>query len=381
MARPSRFQIGTLLILCLFGCSSGDEQPNESTDPSTAVDGGDATEDCNGRSPSASRPCTTDPDPCNLNSGFEGDEYCLLPPPPGEGIQIHFGPKSYSDQAELAKYTIEPGEEFNAYGIAHIPTTEDRWFSRAQIQMRPGSHHLINTVVEGRQEEGFAPNGATCPGATISGFPGTQNLVYESPPNGQFAPENEGLGRKLAGNSSLCLNYHSYNFDQITQLREVWINVWFVDETEVTQRASGIFVTAGPYEGIPPGAEVSLRRTVDIEGDGRIISLFGHRHAWTERFAAWHNDRLIYDSWDWEESVVFNYDSITENPPANPEARTDGAVSGIVEVKAGDQLTIQCDIKNGSDKTLTFKNALYEGEMCILFGGAVGVGITAPFAP
>ena len=29
--------------------------------------------------------------------------YCLLPPPEGEGVQIHFGPKSYDDPAEVEK--------------------------------------------------------------------------------------------------------------------------------------------------------------------------------------------------------------------------------------------------------------------------------------
>ena len=106
--------------------------------------------------------------------------------------------------------------------------------------------------------------------------------------------------------------------------------------------------------------------------DGRIIQLFGHRHAWTHRLAAWLNEELIYDSWDWRESVTFNYDSITTNPPINPEGMTDGAKSGPIPFKVGDRLKYACFIENGSDETLRFKNELKGGEMCNLWGRTVG---------
>jgi hypothetical protein len=375
-------------VLLATGCSSsedpGADPIDEALEEGAGAGGAGGAEStssttCDARRTSSIAPCTDDPDPCGLNSGFEGDEYCLLPPAPGEGIQIHFGPSSYTDPAELSRYTIEPGMDTNEYGIADIPTTEEKWFSYVKIQMRPGSHHLINTVVDGKPPVGFGPAGQGCPGTTLSGFPGTQNLVYESPPNGQFAPENEGLGRSLPGNASLCVNYHGYNFTEETQLREAWINVYFVDESEVTQRSQGIALVAGPWTPIPVGESVTLEKEVEIEGTGRIISMFGHRHAWTERFAVWHNENLVYDSWDWQESVVFNYDSITENPAPNPEARTDGATSGILSVAPGDSLRFRCDVHNGHDRSLPFANALYDGEMCILFGSAVGLSIVDGF--
>jgi hypothetical protein len=195
------------------------------------------------------------------------------------------------------------------------------------------------------------------------------------PPGGKQAPENVGLGSMLKGNSSLCLNHHAYNFNTDVQLREVWINVWFVEESEVTQRTSPVVITAGPFQPIPPHSQKVLTATSTVSGTGRIINLFGHRHAWTDRFAVWHNTELIYDSWNWEESAVFDYDSITTNPAPNPDQKTDGAVSGIRNVVPDDQIKIECDINNTSDNTLTFRNELYTGEMCILFGSAVGVSI------
>ena len=110
-------------------------------------------------------------------------------------------------------------------------------------------------------------------------------------------------------------------------------------------------------------------------GDGRIINLYGHRHAWTDRFAVWRNDELIYDSWDWVESVVYDFNSVTDNPPISPTGGSDGAVSGVLEIKNGDQIRIQCDVNNQSDNTLTFSNEAYAGEMCILFGASVDASV------
>jgi len=330
---------------------------------------------CAERRASWHAPCSDDPDPCGLNSGYPGDEYCLLPPPEGKGVQIHFGPKDYDDPAEIEKFVLEPGEEFNSYGIVHIPTTEEHWYNYVKLSMRPGSHHVINQVIQGRPAEGFTTGGETCDAATIGGFTGTQTLILESPPQGIPAPENEGLGRSLPGNASLCQNYHRYNFSDQPQLSEIWYNVWFVDEADVTQRASGVMVLAGPYAGIAPGAREIVTRTTMVGGEGRIVSLFGHRHAATERFAVWLNEDLIYDSWDWVESRVFNYDSITENPTPDPAAMIDGAASGIIEVKNGDAIKVECHVNNTTDQTLRFRNELYTGEMCILFGSSVGTGI------
>ncbi len=185
-----------------------------------------------------------------------------------------------------------------------------------------------------------------------------------------------GLGSKLAGNTKLCLNHHAYNFgSDTTQLREVWINVWFVDESAVTQHTSSVSLIAGPWQGIPPHSQKVLTSEATVNGDGRIVNLFGHRHAATDRFAVWKNDDLVYDSWHWEESVAFDYDSITTNPPTNADAKTDGAVSGILPITTGDKIRFECDINNQTDNTLTFRNELYTGEMCIRFGASVGVAL------
>ncbi|MDD9942184.1 MAG: hypothetical protein OXU20_14155 [Myxococcales bacterium] len=334
-------------------------------------------DDCNDWQVSYSKPCHGDPNPCGIDSGFPGDEYCILPPAPGEGFQIHIGPDDYEDAAQIAEYVIEPGEEFNNSVLGHIPVTEERaWFNHWTVSMRPGSHHWISRVVDGKPEERFY-NDTGCGGATAVGsIGGGQNLVLDNPPKGIHAPENEGLGRSLPGDSSLCMNLHAYNVSEGRQLREMWINIYTVDESEVTQRARGIGVVGGLGMAVRPGASEEITYTETFNGDGRIIQLFGHRHAWTPRFAVWLNDDLIYDSWDWYESITFDYNTNVMNPPINTEGKVDGAVSGIVDFKAGDKLKFSCFVENKSDITLRFANSLYGGEMCNLWGSAVGAGLS-----
>ncbi len=334
---------------------------------------------CEGFVVSRSKPCHDDPNPCNIDSGYPGDEYCMLPPPPGEGIQVHFGPKDYADKAEVAKYVIEPGEEFNDYGIAHIPTTEEKFYNRVVYQMRPGSHHLINNIVDGHPTAGFQPAATGCPGTRVGSLGGTQNLIYDSRPNGIVPPENEGLGYSLPPNASICFNYHRYNTAQADQLSEIWVNFYYVDEAEVTQRARWGAIIGGLGMSIAPGEEEELTYSYTFsnvtsteKSPARIIQLFGHRHASTYRFAAWLNDGLIYDSWDWRESVTYNFDSLTKNPAVNTAAMMDGGHSGMLTVKNGDRLKYTCFIRNETMGTLTFANELYTAEMCNLFGQAVG---------
>jgi hypothetical protein len=150
----------------------------------------------------------------------------------------------------------------------------------------------------------------------------------------------------------------------------------------VTQRAGWGAIIGGLGLSIPPGDEQELTYQHTFSGvteGGRIIQLFGHRHAATYRFAAWLNDGLIYDSWDWVESVTYNYDSLTENPPIDPSKMMDGGHSGILPVKNGDVLKYTCFVRNETENTLRFANELYTGEMCNLFGQSVGARFFGTF--
>src|SRR5262245_62073753 len=50
-------------------------------------------------------------EPCDLHTKWAGDEYCIKPPPPDKGFQIHIGPTNYDNPEP--KYVNQPGAETN----------------------------------------------------------------------------------------------------------------------------------------------------------------------------------------------------------------------------------------------------------------------------
>src|SRR5258708_15713395 len=64
----------------------------------------------------------------NTHGQFAGDEYCIEPPPAGQGFQLHYGPADYDDPAEIAKYTINPGGEDNMFVPETSGNTSDVYY-------------------------------------------------------------------------------------------------------------------------------------------------------------------------------------------------------------------------------------------------------------
>src|SRR5687767_8151003 len=82
-----------LLATLVAACSSESAQP---TPPNT-------------QPPPPENPMTQ---PCGpLNSGYPGDELCILPPDPELGVQLHVGPTDYTDPAQIAEFELAPGQE------------------------------------------------------------------------------------------------------------------------------------------------------------------------------------------------------------------------------------------------------------------------------
>ena len=86
--------------------------------------------------------------------------------------------------------------------------------------MRPGSHHMI-LYANGMKRLG-----------------GSQNLSKDNPENGVIAPENMGIGMKLAAKTPVTVNLHYMNYTDKPILKEVWINFWYRDPKDVTEPAN-----------------------------------------------------------------------------------------------------------------------------------------------
>jgi hypothetical protein len=302
-------------------------------------------------------------DECNLNTGYAGDEYCILPPPPDKGFQLHIGPSDYKNVDP--KYIMMPGDESTDDFRAVSGNTTKKHFYFRQFRMRPGSHHNIISLTTGG---GFGM------GRRI----GTSNsLAEDSPKGGIIAPENAGVGIPIEANSPIVVSFHSNNFGEKPTLREMWINFWYKDESEVKEEVEELFQTGDMLFAIQPHQDTVLGPyRCTINGNGRMLWFYGHRHANNVRFSAWRvrgsKRDLFYEGLNWQEPMVLEYSSTVMNRPADRDKQVEGGWSGVLDMKAGDVLEWECHVINQTDGVLRFTNETYAGEMCIMDGELVG---------
>jgi hypothetical protein len=119
-----------------------------------------------------------DADPA-YDSGFPGDEWCVLPPAPENGTQIRVAPTSYTNPEP--GFVMEPGQEITNYYFVNAPNEEQHYYYRTNWRMRSGSHHMIITVMNDRAD-GWSSAGDIGGGAGGSrSFGGAQRPDQDRP--------------------------------------------------------------------------------------------------------------------------------------------------------------------------------------------------------
>ena len=352
-----------LLGMSLAGCSS-----SAGTDPTGS---GPATVSKNGK------------DGCPVKSGFSGDDSCLPAPATAEGMQLHYGPSDYDDPADVARFTLAPGEEVDKCFFLKTPNTEDVYYSTIHGTLRPGSHHFIARAMQDRVEaDGFADcQGADAPG-TSDNIGGSQFREFTFPPP---APDYDGLAGLIPAGSQGMLNGHFINTTDKPSLSEGWLNYARIDPSSAGTLYASMSLNGGVGMRIEPGTRTTLHFSCSPTQAVRLLAVSGHFHAHTERFSAWKvsatGDRtLIMESFHWEELAAYNFDSVTQNTPSDRTALKDGAMSGPVTVAPDESVEWECDINNDSSATLKFRNEVQTGEMCMVVGTvAAAQGDSVPF--
>src|SRR6516164_1991883 len=93
-----------------------------------------------------------------FKTGYPGDEYCILPPPPDQGIQVGYHPQGAAYWAQMwagdfsgyehlsSDWVLPPNTEVtqNYRNIATNPDAHN--YYRTYYRMRTGSHHAIITA-------------------------------------------------------------------------------------------------------------------------------------------------------------------------------------------------------------------------------------------
>jgi hypothetical protein len=337
---------------------------------------------------------------------FPGDEYCILPPPPDKGIQygVHPQGKAWFEKvsagdmsgydAPTDDFTMEDGEEEQFNYETGAGNDTDIKFYRNYARMRPGSHHMIVSL-----DDGSVPQDVWGPASTAGLFaknlPGAQRPDENAPKSLLKPDEDKGLYSTLPAKAGITFNMHHFNVSGKQILKEAWTNLWF--ESDATIETHGIFgleLTQVATLNIPAGDIQDLHYSWDITEPVRLLTAFGHRHAWTTNFSSWIEQPdgkldILYQSYDWFDEPTYRYDSMTTNPTPAPEKRTDGAISGIFMLMPGQKLHFNCHIEYTNARatevgapppaqTLGFANEAFTAEMCILFGSTAAVELPQP---
>lgn len=302
-------------------------------------------------------------DSCNLHTDYPGDEYCLPPPPADKGFQVHIGPSDYANPEP--QYVLQPSSEVATYFSAVSSNTEPIYFYYRQYRMRPGTHHnIIGTVPVSDLDLGRR-------------LAITNHLSEDNPKNGVPAPENEGVGIQLDPHTPLLVDMHSINTTDRPILREAWVNFWYRPAAEVSDPVQEMAQAGDETFAIPPHADTMLGPfRCTVFGEGRMLWMYGHRHANNVRFSAWRirgEERTpIYEAYDWADPLLLEYSSNVENPTSDRDQGVEGGYSGVLDLKPGDALEWECHVINQTDGTLRFTNENFKGEMCILDAELVG---------
>jgi hypothetical protein len=153
-------------------------------------------------------------------------------------------------------------------------------------------------------------------------------------------------------------------------LREAWMNITYMDESDVKQVMEPIQGYGNVALSVPSGANQVWRSSMTAPNAMRIVDVYSHFHANTVRMTAWKIDAadgkrsLLYESFSWDESPTLPLNSVDVNPLPDEATRRSGGTSGIVELVPGDVIEWECEIHNRRSITLTFANKALDGDMC-----------------
>jgi hypothetical protein len=381
MTRQSRPNIDAfslflaLIVTATLAACSSDHGPSKASSSGSGSSGSGASAGAtNPTSDGSVLPAGWNGD-CGLHTQWAGDERCILPPPPDKGFQVHVGPSDYTNPEST--YVMQPNTETTNDFQVVSPNHEKRYFYFRQYRMRPTAHHMILTAASASTSSAGAAT------STLAGALGhriaTANESGDYPVNGVIAPENAGVGSPIEAKSNIDVSLHSINAGATPQLREIWVNFWYKDAKDVTEPATPWFDVGDPTLSIAPGQDTVLGPyTCSVASPGRLLWLYGHRHANNVSFIVnrvrGSQRDLVYAGYHWNEPITLQYDSITKNPPADTTQDIEGGWSGILDLQAGDKIEWSCHVINHQTTTLHFTNQTYLGEMCIVDAEAVGTG-------
>ncbi len=297
-----------------------------------------------------------------------------LPPPLGQGYQLHLPP-----------YKIEPGTEREVFYATQIsdengdPIEDDIFINGYEIFYPTGSHHFIlyrltdEAIAEGIIHAGTLPGIGVDPKHIFReldpddpqalGNLGSHRFFVAGTQTEDFSFEfPEGVALRLPGDTMFDLNSHYINLlGTETLIGEVYINLYTLPPEEVKYEAIEIFVSNTDIN-VPPGLtritqmDWYIEDELELRGAApdavlNIMMLTSHMHRHGELFEInqMSTNELLHRSVAYDDAPITFY-----NPPLVLDA-TDG-------------LSFQCT-HNNYDRDVPIEFGFTsEDEMCIIVG-------------
>lgn len=431
-----RWRISVMAALLAFCAACGTD---ESNDPSPDQGKGDAGEQHVDAASSSTTECDDGvahkglilkgllyspggkvlPDPCNpfhpttnnpyavrcvdawpwYKTAYPGDEFCILPPTPGNGVQIGVHPQGKQWFAQVSTgdmsgyktptddFIVLPGEEevFDYATAADNPKPAK--YYRHYARMRGGSHHMINSYgPAAADQEVWGPgSGASLFGESL--LPSAQRPDISTPDSLERPTEDAGLYGVFPAKAGVIFDMHHFNVGDVPILKEAWVNLWWEgDATVLMSSLIGLDPAQTSELSVQPGETQDLHYMWNITEPVRLLSLTGHRHAWTTNFSTWveapgKDPEIVYQSFGWSDQPEYHYGSQAKNPAPAPDKATDGGSTGLRMLQPGEALHFNCHIEYSAERAaavdgpdpivqgpLKFANEAFSGEMCLLFG-------------
>ncbi len=269
-------------------------------------------------------------------------------------------------QLKVDSFVVTPASERELFVYRRVSNPTDRYVTRIESRMRPGSHHLLLYQFD-ETKTSFPCNARPTPDVVrdIRNPDGSSNIINMLPMAchvffaGAMTPDFDyrfppGVALKLPANASLDFNVHYVNRSPISLPGQAFANLYTVDRSQVTTVARSLNLANTEFT-LPPKQRTTIRKVFTMSARTTVLGLTSHMHSLGERFEirlrrANGTETNLYTNTDWEHPGFVNFDT-------------------PVVLEVGDALVSVVTWNNVTDRTVSF-GLLSSDEMDIIFGYA-----------
>lgn len=271
-------------------------------------------------------------------------------PPPVQGMQLKVAPFSVNAHTEREIFVYKP-----------LGNASDVYVRRIEMQMRPGSHHLLAYTMASSMPVIATP--ATGVVRDLHNADGSINLLtalampYHIFLAGSMTPTMSydfpaGVALKLPAGQMIDLNAHYVNAGNAPLTGEAELNFHTVPLGEVSKVAGTLFMNNTDIT-VPRGRDTTIVHAFKVSAATRVFALSSHMHKRGTRFVirivgGARAGEVVYTNTDWEHPSIVTF-------------------AAPIVLQPGEGLASEVTYHGDATRTVTF-GLTSEDEMDIIFG-------------